>query len=87
MKIKHLIFTVLLAAASAVTSQPADNPYNRNQPAETVRPEPLVGSVPNQDRGPSFSSPEAPMAPNGDRIGHYPPYYHPEQTGHGHGHR
>jgi hypothetical protein len=23
------------------------------------------------------------MAPNGDRVSHYPPYYRPEQSGHG----
>jgi len=81
MNIKHLILAIVLAAASAVASQPADNPGNLNRPAETVRPAPLVGSVPNQTRGPSFSSPQETMSPNGDRVGHYPPYYHPEQTG------
>ena len=28
---------------------------------------------------PGFSSPQAEIAPNGDRVGHYPPYYHPTQ--------
>lgn len=82
MKIKHLIFTIVLAAASAVSSQPADNPDKGNQPAEAARPEPVVGNVPNQTRGPSFSSPQETMHPNGDRVSHYPPYYHPEPTAH-----
>jgi hypothetical protein len=42
---------------------------------------PLIGKVPNQQRGPSFSSPQESMAPNGDRVSHYPPYYHPENSG------
>lgn len=87
MNVKHLIFTIVLAAASTITSQAVDNPDNRNQSAETIRQVPLVGSVPLQERGPSFSSPQEMMAPNGDRQSQYPPYYHPEHTGHGHGHR
>ena len=43
---------------------------------------PLIGHVGTQERGPSFSSPQETMHENGDRVSHYPPYYHPEQSGH-----
>lgn len=52
---------------------------------------PTVGSIPNQDRGPAFSSPPVTMHENGDRISNYPPYYRPEPsrggTDHGGRHR
>ncbi len=50
------------------------------QDARKAQP-PMIGSVPNQERGPSFSSPQEKMAPNGDRVSPYPPYYHPEHSG------
>ena len=81
MNIKNLIFAVILAAASAGSSAPADNPDNQSKTAATVRPAPLVGNLPNQDKAPSYSSPQETMDPNGDRVSHYPPYYHPEQSG------
>jgi hypothetical protein len=30
------------------------------------------------DNGPAFSSPPVRMAPNGDRVSQYPPYFHPD---------
>ena len=33
---------------------------------------------PGSGFGPSFSSPRVRMTPNGDRVGHYPPYYYPD---------
>jgi hypothetical protein len=42
---------------------------------------PQMGTFPNQERGPSFSSPQETMHENGDRVSHYPPYYHPEASG------
>jgi hypothetical protein len=50
--------------------------------AATSAPAPLVGNLDTQERGPSFSSPQVTMHENGDRVSHYPPYYHPEQSGH-----
>ncbi|GKT07623.1 hypothetical protein [Desulforhabdus sp. TSK] len=29
-------------------------------------------------RGPAVSSPAVEIAPNGDRVSHYPPYFHPD---------
>lgn len=43
--------------------------------------DPKMGTFPNQERGPSFSSPQETMHENGDRVSHYPPYYHPEASG------
>ena len=40
-----------------------------------------IGSVPLQERGPAVSSPQTRMAPNGDRVSPYPPYFHPEASG------
>jgi hypothetical protein len=49
--------------------------------AAVTVPQPLVGSLDNQDKAPAFSSPRAEMHENGDRVSHYPPYYHPESGG------
>jgi len=74
-----MVFTVLVLAQYEGDILKSDDPRYRP---------PLIGSVPNQERGPSFSSPRVEMAPNGDRVSPYPPGYHPEQShGHGHGHR
>jgi len=39
------------------------------------------GNVSLQERGPAVSSPQTLMAPNGDRLSPYPPYFHPEPGG------
>ena len=50
-----------------------------NFSTETYRPNVEIGHVPLQDRAPAFSSPQVEMAPNGDRVSHYAPYYHRER--------
>lgn len=80
MKIKNLIFAIILAASAGSTA-PADNTGNQSNAAATERPAPLVRNLPNQDKGPSFSSPQETMHENGDRVSHYPPYYRPESSG------
>ncbi|GLI33779.1 hypothetical protein DAMNIGENAA_12120 [Desulforhabdus amnigena] len=43
--------------------------------ATTVRVSPINPQDPV--RGPTNSSPQVHIAPNGDRVGHYPPYFYP----------
>ncbi len=78
MKIRHLIFTILLAGAAAVSTQQADNTDRPDKKTESNKPASLMGSIPNQERGPSYSSPQEKMHENGDRVSHYPPYYRPD---------
>lgn len=42
--------------------------------------QPQVSNMPLKDnvRGPTISEPRIHMAPNGDRVSHYPPYFHPD---------
>ena len=68
---KSLAVSIVFAAM--VLAQGGGTPAPEKQP--------LVGKVPNRDRAPAFSSPQESMAPNGDRVSHYPPYYHPEHSG------
>lgn len=70
MKLKKLPATLIIAAAVAAT--------NAQAPAQT----PLVSSLSNQDKAPAVSSPQETTHENGDRVSHYPPYYHPEKSGH-----
>ncbi len=50
--------------------------------AVTTSSQPSTGTFPNQQRGPAVSSPQVFMdESNGDRVSHYPPYYHPERSG------
>jgi hypothetical protein len=35
----------------------------------------------NGTYGPATSVPQVYMNPNGDRVGHYPPYYYPDGSG------
>ena len=51
--------------------------------ATTSAPAPLIGHLGTQERGPAVSSPQVRMDENGDRVSHYPPYYHPEHSGGG----
>ncbi|MGO9374174.1 MAG: hypothetical protein ACLQBD_19055 [Syntrophobacteraceae bacterium] len=74
MKPGRVVFTILFAAAAVTQGTVAPEP--------TPPQRPLVGNLNNQAKAPAFSSPQEEMAPNGDRVGHYPPYYHPEQSGH-----
>ena len=68
--ILSIVFAAITAAAGIVYAQPpAPRPPDRD----------MIGHLRNQDRAPAFSSPEEKMAPNGDRVSHYPPYYHPER--------
>jgi hypothetical protein len=76
MKLGRLVLTILFAALATAQSPVAVEP--------TPPQRPLVGNLNNQDKAPAFSSPQEEMAPNGDRAGHYPPYYHPEGGSHGH---
>ncbi len=69
MKLKKLSAIFVIAAAAAAT--------NAQVPVQT----PLVSSLSNQDKAPAISSPQATMHENGDRVSHYPPYYHPEKSG------
>jgi hypothetical protein len=71
MEFKKFIFVLAVVTVASATSA--------TQP--TSEPTPLVGHVGLQDRGPAFSSPHETMHENGDRVGHYPPYYHPEGGG------
>jgi hypothetical protein len=71
MDLKSLAVSIFLTALILAQGNPAERPEPQR---------PLVGTVPLQERGPSFSSPQEKMAPNGDRVGHYPPYYHPENS-------
>ncbi|MEM5788653.1 MAG: hypothetical protein AAGU11_15180 [Syntrophobacteraceae bacterium] len=41
----------------------------------------LIGNLENREKGPAFSSPQAEMHENGDRVSPYPPYYRPESSG------
>lgn len=83
MKAKRLILAVLFGVALAASSQPADDQQDKAKPVQTEKRVSPVGTVPNQQRGPSFSSPMETMHPNGDRDSHYPPYYRPEPSGGG----
>jgi hypothetical protein len=81
MKIKRLIFTILLGAAFAASATPIENPDVQNKSAEIDKKTSTMGHLPVEERGPSFSSPQELMHPNGDRVGHYPPYYRPDPSG------
>jgi hypothetical protein len=76
MKLTRLIFAAVFAAVSVaagtVYAQATSHQHSRHDP---------VGHLSNEDRAPAFSSPDEKMAPNGDRVSHYPPYYHPEHSG------
>ena len=76
MKLGRMVLTILFAAVAATQGTVAVEP--------TPPQRPLVRNLNNQDKAPAFSSPQEEMAPNGDRVGHYPPYYHPEESGHRH---
>lgn len=81
MKIGRFVLAVTFAAfaaASAVVDDQTQAP--RQQQSDRIE----IGHVSNQARAPAFSSPGERMAPNGDRVSPYPPYYHPEQSGRGH---
>jgi len=78
MKLKTLILSLAFAAIASSawavdTLAPGSEPP-RHEP---------VGHLSIKDSAPAFSSPDVNMAPNGDRVSHYPPYYRPEQSGHG----
>lgn len=49
--------------------------------AAVSAPRPLIGNLENREKGPAFSSPQAEMHENGDRVSPYPPYYRPESSG------
>lgn len=46
-------------------------------------PEVNVRRIPSQDktRGPTVSDPQTEIAPNGDRVSPYPPYFRPDRSG------
>ncbi len=64
---KFLLCLILLEAVVVPQPQP--------------QPQPLVKNLNNQEKAPAFSAPEVKMHENGDRVGHYPPYYQPERGG------
>ena len=66
-----LLFALLVGVVS--TSQ-AWTMYDRDSA-------PSRFNIPDEDRGPSFSSPQEEILGNGDVASHYPPYYHPEGDG------
>lgn len=72
---KGLVILFLMAAVSAPV---ANEPESRNRDNNSSV---AIGHVGFQERGPAFSSPEVTMHENGDRVSHYPPYYHPEHSG------
>jgi hypothetical protein len=72
MELKRLALSVVFAA---VVLAQGSGVGVQDQRAPSVR------RLPNQDRAPAFSSPPERMAPNGDRVSPYPPYYHPENSG------
>jgi hypothetical protein len=73
MKAKSILLAIAFLAAVAT----APRAESRNDLDRTPS-----FSMSDEDRGPSFSSPPEGMAQNGDRVGHYPPYYYPEGDGH-----
>lgn len=81
MNVSKFLLAIVLAAATVAPVQQAADRDAQNRAAPPAVSEPRVGSVPLQDRGPAFSSPRETMHENGDRVGHYPPYYHPEDGG------
>lgn len=80
MSLGKIIVTLLVAGVLAAPTAPvmAGNTDGR-QKNDTRRP--LVSNMDNQEKGPSFSSPQVKMHENGDRVSYYPPYYHPERSG------
>ncbi len=68
--IMSIVFAAIIAAAGVVNAQP---------PAPRSPDQVTTGNLSIQERAPAFSSPEVEMAPNGDRVSPYPPYYHPER--------
>ena len=81
MKIRKLLLGVLFAAAVASQGEMAVLPPPGPEPAWGI---PRIGHVTNQERAPAVSVPQEYMAPNGDRLSPYPPYYHSEHGGRGH---
>ncbi len=80
MSLGKIIVTLLVAGVFAASAAPAmAGSADDRQRNDTRRP--LVSNMDNQEKGPSFSSPQVKMHENGDRVSHYPPYYHPERSG------
>ena len=71
MKLKRLVVSMVLAVFAAAQGIVVETPEPQR---------PLVDHLSNQDRAPAFSSPQEEMAPNGDRVSPYPPYYRPERS-------
>ncbi len=56
------LIAVIAVGAAAATAGPRYGPWRQDE----LR------------KAPGFSSPQEYIVPNGDRLSHYPPYYHPE---------
>lgn len=72
---KGLIVLFLMAVVAAPVG------YEQQTQGQDNDSKAALGRVGKQERGPAFSSPEVKMHDNGDRVSHYPPYYHPENSG------
>ncbi len=70
-KMTFFIFVIVAAMVAAALPAGAQRNYDRG----------TVYSAPDEDRGPSFSSPTVRELRNGDVPSHYPPYYHPQGDG------
>jgi hypothetical protein len=68
------IFLVIALLVTVVSTAQAWTMYDRDN-------SPSGFNIPDQDRGPSFSSPREEILGNGDVASHYPPYYHPQGDG------
>ncbi|MHC1726943.1 MAG: hypothetical protein AB9866_13205 [Syntrophobacteraceae bacterium] len=77
MNLGKIVMTLLLAGVVAAPQLVA-NMDNQGK-GQTARP--LVSNMDTREKAPAFSSPEVKMHENGDRVSHYPPYYHPERSG------
>ena len=62
MKMKKIFATCVMALVMAAATKVQ---FRAVEPQDPVR-------------GPAVSSPAVEIAPNGDRVGHYPPYFYPD---------
>lgn len=80
--------TMIVFAVSILFAQYTDERQSRRTPnrerqqsqenteQDTIR----FRRMPLQERGPAVSSPEVEIAPNGERVSPYPPYYRPDPS-------
>lgn len=62
MKMKKIFATCAMVLVMVAATRVQMNPIHPQDPV----------------RGPAVSSPAVEIAPNGDRVSHYPPYFHPD---------